>query len=51
MTRSGWGRGPGVGRGVCVWKNLVALYFFHMVCVAKKDFMYLYFPLRIVTGL
>lgn len=39
MTGLGLG-GPGVGGGVCVRKNLVALYFFHMFYIARQDFMY-----------
>lgn len=39
---TGLGRGGALGEQetVCVWKILVALYFFHMVYLAEKDFIH-----------
>lgn len=33
-----------LGQGVCEWKNSVALYFFHMVYIAKKILCINIFP-------
>lgn len=45
MKWQAWAGGGGRDEGVCVWKNPVAIYFFHMV-YSQEGFYVLIFSLK-----